>query len=87
MTEKSDKPEIDEAELFRGDLTPLITTFALGARTVARCVTRVQVEQKPIDLRSVLWSGSVNVAGLVSQALLLVDFLLASGDLYIRLAR
>jgi len=50
MTEKSDKsdkpekPEIDEAELFRGDLTPLITTFALGARTVARCVTRVQVE-------------------------------------------
>jgi len=44
MTEKSDKPEIDEAELFRGDLTPLITTFALGARTVARCVTRVRVE-------------------------------------------
>jgi 1-acyl-sn-glycerol-3-phosphate acyltransferase len=40
----SAKPEIDEEELFRGDLTPLITTFALGARTVARCVTRVEVE-------------------------------------------
>jgi len=53
-------------------------------------VTRVQVEKKPIDVRSVLWSGSMNVAGLVSQALLLVllvYFLLASGDLYIRLAR
>jgi predicted PurR-regulated permease PerM len=50
-------------------------------------VTRVQVEQKPIDVRSVLWSGSMNVAGLVSQALLLVFlvyFLLASGDLYKR---
>ena len=50
-------------------------------------VTQVQVEQKPIDVRSVLWSGSMNVAGLVSQALLLVFlvyFLLASGDLYKR---
>lgn len=38
------KPAIDEAELFRGDLTPLISTFALGARGVARAVTRVRVE-------------------------------------------
>src|SRR5262245_11191636 len=39
-----DKPEIDEEELFRGDLTPLISGTALGARTLARCFTRVHVE-------------------------------------------
>jgi 1-acyl-sn-glycerol-3-phosphate acyltransferase len=39
-----EKPEIDEAELFREDLTPLILGTALGARTLARCVTRVHVE-------------------------------------------
>jgi 1-acyl-sn-glycerol-3-phosphate acyltransferase len=38
------KPAIDEEELFRGDLTPLITGTALGARTLARCVTRVHVD-------------------------------------------
>lgn len=40
----SAKPAIDEAELFRGDLTPLIRGTALGARFVARCITRVHVE-------------------------------------------
>jgi 1-acyl-sn-glycerol-3-phosphate acyltransferase len=40
----SDKPEIDERELFRGDLTPLILGTAFGARTLARCFTRVRVE-------------------------------------------
>jgi 1-acyl-sn-glycerol-3-phosphate acyltransferase len=40
----SAKPAIDEEELFRGDLTPLITGTALGARTLARCITRVRVE-------------------------------------------
>jgi 1-acyl-sn-glycerol-3-phosphate acyltransferase len=38
------KPAIDEAELFREDLTPLIRTVALGARGLARSVTRVRVE-------------------------------------------
>jgi 1-acyl-sn-glycerol-3-phosphate acyltransferase len=37
------KPEIDEAELLRGDVTPLISTVALGARGLARAVTRVRV--------------------------------------------
>ena len=40
-------PRSTQAELVEAlpdDLTPLITTFALGARTVARCVTRVRVE-------------------------------------------
>jgi 1-acyl-sn-glycerol-3-phosphate acyltransferase len=40
----SAKPAIDEHELFRSDLTPLIHTGALVARTVARCITRVRVE-------------------------------------------
>jgi 1-acyl-sn-glycerol-3-phosphate acyltransferase len=40
----SAKPAIDEDELFRSDLTPLIHTGALVARAVARCVTRVRVE-------------------------------------------
>jgi 1-acyl-sn-glycerol-3-phosphate acyltransferase len=40
----STKPAIDEDELFRSDLTPLISGTALGARTLARCFTRVRVE-------------------------------------------
>ena len=38
------KPEIDEEELFREDLTPLIRGTAFGARTLARSLTRVRVE-------------------------------------------
>jgi 1-acyl-sn-glycerol-3-phosphate acyltransferase len=38
------KPAIDEEELLRSDLTPLIRTTAMGARTLARCFTRVRVE-------------------------------------------
>ncbi len=41
---KRAKPSIDEAELLAGHLTPLINTVAFGARGLARCVTRVQVE-------------------------------------------
>jgi 1-acyl-sn-glycerol-3-phosphate acyltransferase len=40
----SAKPAIDEGELFRSDLTPLIRTGAMVARTIARCITRVRVE-------------------------------------------
>jgi len=43
-TRRSAKPPIDESELFRGDLTPLIRVTALGARFLARCITRVHVE-------------------------------------------
>jgi 1-acyl-sn-glycerol-3-phosphate acyltransferase len=38
------KPRIDLDELLRDDVTPLIRTVALGARTLARSVTRVHVE-------------------------------------------
>ncbi|HET7473976.1 MAG TPA: lysophospholipid acyltransferase family protein [Candidatus Limnocylindrales bacterium] len=44
MSSTATKPAIDEAELFREDLTPLISTVAFGARTLARCLTRVRVE-------------------------------------------
>ena len=38
------KPAIDEEELLRTELTPLINTGAFVARTLARCFTRVRVE-------------------------------------------
>ena len=44
------KPAIDEAELFRGDLTPLIRTGAFGARAVARAITRIRVEGDPMAI-------------------------------------
>jgi 1-acyl-sn-glycerol-3-phosphate acyltransferase len=44
MTGTAKKPEIDEAELFRDDLTPLIRTVAFGARALARSLTRVRIE-------------------------------------------
>jgi 1-acyl-sn-glycerol-3-phosphate acyltransferase len=40
----SAKPAIDEDELFREDLTPLIRVTAFGARTLARSITRVRLE-------------------------------------------
>ncbi|HEV8280442.1 MAG TPA: lysophospholipid acyltransferase family protein, partial [Candidatus Limnocylindrales bacterium] len=40
----SAKPVISEDELFRGELTPLISTTAMGARFVARAFTRVRIE-------------------------------------------
>ena len=44
MTGAAKKPAIDEAELFREDVTPLIRTVAFGARTLARSLTRVRIE-------------------------------------------
>jgi 1-acyl-sn-glycerol-3-phosphate acyltransferase len=44
VTGRARKPAIDERELLRADLTPLIRGTALGARTLARCITRVQLE-------------------------------------------
>src|SRR5689334_13286542 len=52
-----------------------------------RGVTRVQVAEKPIDVRSYLWTGSMGLLGLASQGVLLlflVFFVLCSGDLYKR---
>jgi 1-acyl-sn-glycerol-3-phosphate acyltransferase len=40
----SAKPAIDEEELLRTELTPLINTGALVARVIASCVTRVRTE-------------------------------------------
>ena len=38
------KPAIDEEELLRGDITPLIRVVSFGARTLARSLTRVRIE-------------------------------------------
>jgi 1-acyl-sn-glycerol-3-phosphate acyltransferase len=53
------KPAIDEAELLREDLTPLIRTVALGARGLARSITRVRVEG---DAGAIPRSGPVILA-------------------------
>jgi 1-acyl-sn-glycerol-3-phosphate acyltransferase len=55
----SAKPAIDEEELFREDLTPLIRCTALAARTLARCITRVHVEG---DASAIPRSGPVILA-------------------------
>ncbi len=50
-------------------------------------VTRVQVEEKPLDLSRYLLWGSLGVVGFTGQAVIIVFlsyFLLASGDLYRR---
>jgi predicted PurR-regulated permease PerM len=50
-------------------------------------VTAVQIQEKPLDLRSYLWAGSVGLIAFVSESVLLlflVYFLLASGNLYRR---
>jgi len=52
-----------------------------------RGVLPVQIQEKPIDVRSYLWSGSLGAVALASQAALLVFlayFVLASGELYKR---
>ena len=55
----STKPAIDEAELFREDLTPLIRGTALGARFLARAMTRVRIEG---DATAIPRSGPVILA-------------------------
>jgi predicted PurR-regulated permease PerM len=58
-----------------------------GASPVAPGVTRVQVEEKPLDVMQYLWWGSMGAVGLGSRAVMVVFlafFLLASGDLYRR---
>jgi predicted PurR-regulated permease PerM len=60
---------------------------AAGSAPPGRGVTRVELAEKPLDVRGALWTGSMGALGLASQAILLlflVYFLLASGDLYKR---
>jgi 1-acyl-sn-glycerol-3-phosphate acyltransferase len=59
MSASPKKPEIDEAELFRDDLTPLIRTVAFGARGLASAITRVRVEG---DAGAIPRSGPVILA-------------------------
>lgn len=53
------KPAIDEEELLRGDITPLIRVVSFGARTLARSLTRVRIEG---DTAAIPREGSVILA-------------------------
>lgn len=60
---------------------------ASPAPAVAPGVVRVQVEDKPLDLRRVLWRGSLGAVAMATNAVLLLFltyFLMASGDLFKR---
>lgn len=60
---------------------------AAGADLPAQGVMRVQIEDKPLDVRSLLWYGSMSVFELFTNALLLLFmtyFFMASGDLFKR---
>ena len=62
-------------------------TEAAGPPTTPTGVMRVQVEEKPIDLRTYLWWGGSSIAALATQMVLIfffVYFLLLSGDLFKR---
>jgi predicted PurR-regulated permease PerM len=62
-------------------------TEAAGPPTAPSGVMRVQVEEKPIDLRTYMWWGSSSIAALATQMVLIfffVYFLLISGDLFKR---
>jgi 1-acyl-sn-glycerol-3-phosphate acyltransferase len=62
----SAKPVISEDDLLRSDITPLISTTALGARFIARCFTRVRVEGRtdaiPADGPVILASNHISNA-------------------------
>lgn len=60
---------------------------AAGPSAAPSGVTRVQVEEKPLDVRSYLWKGGMGALAGGSEAvvlLFLIYFLLASGDVYRR---
>jgi predicted PurR-regulated permease PerM len=62
-------------------------TEAAGTTTTPTGVMRVQVEEKPIDLRTYVWWGGSSIAALVTQMIIIfffVYFLLLSGDLFKR---
>jgi len=63
------------------------TTEAVGPDAVRKGVTRVQVEDKPINVSDYLWqggSGIVSVGSEIVLVLFLVYFILISGDLFTR---
>lgn len=60
---------------------------ATGAAPPAQGVPRVEIQDKPLDVRGYLWTGSMGVFGLLAQGLFLLFlayFLLSAGDLYTR---
>lgn len=62
-------------------------TEAAGPPTAPTGVMRVQIEEKPIDLRTYLYWGGSSIAGIITQMILIfffVYFLLLSGDLFKR---
>jgi predicted PurR-regulated permease PerM len=63
------------------------TTEAVGPDAVRTGVTRVQVEDKPINVGDYLWSGGSGIISVGSEIVLvlfLVYFILISGDLFTR---
>ena len=62
-------------------------TEAAGSTTTPSGVMRVQVEEKPINLRTYFWWGGASIAALATQLVLIfffVYFLLQAGDLFKR---
>jgi predicted PurR-regulated permease PerM len=62
-------------------------TEAVGTANAPQGVSRVQIEEKPLDLSQIVWWGSVGILGGLSQVVLLlffVYFLLLSGNLFRR---
>jgi predicted PurR-regulated permease PerM len=63
------------------------TTAAFGPGAERKGVTRVTVEDKPVNVSDYLWSGGTGAVALLSEAVLvlfLVYFLLIAGDLFKR---
>jgi len=63
------------------------TTEAVGPDAIRKGVTRVQVEDKPINVGDYLWqggSGIISVGSEIVLVLFLVYFILISGDLFTR---
>lgn len=63
------------------------TTAEASDQPLSRGVTKVQIAENPFRLADYLWSGSMGLAGFVSDAVMvtfLVFFLLFSGDLFKR---
>jgi predicted PurR-regulated permease PerM len=63
------------------------TTAEATDTPLARGVTKVQIAENPFRVADYVWSGSVGLVGLASDAVMvtfLVFFLLASGDLFKR---
>jgi predicted PurR-regulated permease PerM len=61
--------------------------LATGSQPTERGVAQVELKEKPLNVRGYLWTGSMGLAGVVSQGALLLFlayFMLCAGDLYRR---